>query len=92
MPGMNGIDLIQEIRNVQPDLPAVIITGYADLGSGSALPDGAAVLYKPFARDRLLHALRGVMAREATPSEPAAPPAAHPAARQMLIQSAGRSG
>jgi PAS domain S-box-containing protein len=91
MPGMNGIDLIQEIRNVQPDLPAVIITGYADLGSGSALPDGAAVLYKPFARDRLLHALRGVMAREATASEPAAPPAAHPAARQMLIQSAGRT-
>jgi PAS domain S-box-containing protein len=91
MPGMNGIDLIQEIRNLQPDLPAVIITGYADLGSGSTLPDGATVLYKPFARDRLLHALRGVMAREAAAPEPAAPPTAHAAARQVMIQSAGRT-
>jgi PAS domain S-box-containing protein len=90
MPGMNGIDLIHEIRNVQPDLPAVIITGYADLGGGGGtLPDGAAVLYKPFARDRLLHALRGVMARKAAPSEPAAPPAA--SARQVLTESAGRT-
>jgi len=64
MPGVNGIDLIHEIRNIQPGLPAVIITGYADLGSGTSLPDGAVVLYKPFPRDRLLHALRGVMTRE----------------------------
>jgi CheY-like chemotaxis protein/anti-sigma regulatory factor (Ser/Thr protein kinase) len=92
MPGMNGIDLIHEIRNLQPNLPAVIITGYADLGSGSTLPDDAAVLYKPFARDRLLHALRGVMAREPAAAEPAAPPAAQAAARRMLIQSAGRTG
>ncbi len=32
MPGMNGLMLIQEVRRRRPDLPALLLTGYADPG------------------------------------------------------------
>lgn len=31
MPGMNGMDLLREIRTMDSDTPVIIITGYADL-------------------------------------------------------------
>ncbi|AWB06392.1 hybrid sensor histidine kinase/response regulator (plasmid) [Azospirillum humicireducens] len=45
MPGMSGVALIQETRRLAPELPVLLITGYADK------PDGiehCAVLHKPF--------------------------------------------
>jgi CheY-like chemotaxis protein len=46
MPRMTGVDLIRRARFMQPDLPAVLITGYTDAidPDASALP----VLAKPF--------------------------------------------
>ncbi len=32
MPGMNGAELARTLRQRQPDLPVVFITGYAELG------------------------------------------------------------
>jgi CheY-like chemotaxis protein len=40
MPGMDGLTLIQEARRRRPELPALLLTGYADAGvrSPSRLP------------------------------------------------------
>jgi signal transduction histidine kinase/CheY-like chemotaxis protein len=55
MTDMNGIELIQQARKTHPGLPAVIITGYAEVTD--SLPDGVAVLGKPFSRQSLVDAL-----------------------------------
>ncbi|HYJ83901.1 MAG TPA: ATP-binding protein, partial [Allosphingosinicella sp.] len=46
MPGMNGVDLIRHLRELVPELPAMLISGYSTIaeGSGSELPR----LAKPF--------------------------------------------
>lgn len=32
LPGMSGIAVLREIRSADPDLPVIVITGYATLG------------------------------------------------------------
>ena len=60
MPGMNGIDTLRAIKEIQPDVRTVVITGYA---SDSDAPVEAVrlgvddYLLKPFADDLLLHSL-----------------------------------
>ena len=39
MPGMNGLRLIHEARRRRPELPALLLTGYADAGVQLALED-----------------------------------------------------
>ena len=60
MPDLNGADLIAEGRFVQPGLPALIITGFAEIGR-KALPEGVRMLHKPFPREELIAALHQVM-------------------------------
>ncbi len=45
MEGMNGLELIQKARSLRPQLPVMLITGYADLTEDM---DDIAVLHKPF--------------------------------------------
>ena len=51
MPGMNGLMLIREMRRRQPELPAVLLTGYADPSLRNAIEDAElgsiALLRKP---------------------------------------------
>lgn len=51
MPGMNGLVLIQEARRRRPELPALLLTGYADasvrLGVEAAATGSTALLRKP---------------------------------------------
>jgi len=50
MPGITGMDLLQRVKQIHPDLPVILLTGYAtsDL-TRRALQGGAAdVLVKPF--------------------------------------------
>lgn len=51
MPGMNGLMLIEEARRRQPELPALLLTGYADSGVRLAVQDAGtgstALLRKP---------------------------------------------
>jgi CheY-like chemotaxis protein/anti-sigma regulatory factor (Ser/Thr protein kinase) len=58
MPGMNGIDLAQEVRNRWPDLPVVLTSGYshvlAEKGS-----HGFDLLQKPYTVEALMNVLRG---------------------------------
>jgi signal transduction histidine kinase len=48
MPTQSGTDLIREVRKVRSELPALIITGYADADAISDRPADVMVLSKPF--------------------------------------------
>jgi two-component system nitrogen regulation response regulator GlnG len=54
MPGGNGIDLLQQIRQSHPSLPVIIMTAYSDLDSAVASLQGGAFDYlsKPFDVDK----------------------------------------
>jgi CheY-like chemotaxis protein len=55
MPNRNGLLLLQDIRQLNPDLPVILITGYmsykSDLNSISVEPD--AFMEKPFTLEQL---------------------------------------
>jgi two-component SAPR family response regulator len=46
MPGMNGVDLVDQARSLRPEMKALLITGYSNIaeGPGASLPR----LAKPF--------------------------------------------
>lgn len=56
MPNGSGVDLLKEIREIDPDLPIVLLaTGFADLTEAEALELGAyALLEKPIDRKRMV--------------------------------------
>ncbi len=57
MPGMNGIDLAQEVRNRWPDLPVVLTSGYSHVLAEEG-SHGFDLLQKPYTIDALLDVLR----------------------------------
>jgi len=59
MPGMTGMELLEQIRSTKPDLPVILMTGYADLDTAvSAIKKGAFdFIIKPYKADYLLHAV-----------------------------------
>ncbi|MFG6179458.1 sigma-54-dependent transcriptional regulator [Halomonas sp. THAF12] len=60
MPGMDGMALLREVRDRDPDLPVVLITGHGDISTAvTAMRDGAwDFLEKPFANERLVEVVR----------------------------------
>ena len=58
MEGMNGVELIQKARSLRPHLPAMLMTGYADLTEDM---DDIAVLHKPFQAADLVSNLRKLL-------------------------------
>ncbi|HEX4762066.1 MAG TPA: response regulator [Sphingomicrobium sp.] len=57
MPHLSGTDFLREARELCPDVPALIITGYADAGAISDRPHGVEVLLKPFTENALGEAI-----------------------------------
>lgn len=59
MPGMSGIDLLVRLKERDPDLPVILMTGFADLEKAvEAIKSGAFdFLVKPFSSDQLSHAV-----------------------------------
>jgi CheY-like chemotaxis protein len=61
MPQVTGLELIHRLRQTQPQLPVVVMTGFLSEPAALALRDQAqppvALLEKPFELDRLLEAL-----------------------------------
>jgi DNA-binding NtrC family response regulator len=55
MPGLNGLELVRQIREIEPDLPCIVMTGYnTPEKSVEALQAGAFwYLEKPFEHQRL---------------------------------------
>jgi CheY-like chemotaxis protein len=56
MPGVDGITLIQQARQIQPELPAILLTGYAERVTTITLGAGGSfrVLQKPVQGDHLV--------------------------------------
>lgn len=63
MPGMNGVEMVEKIREIRPDLKAVFMSGYPDRLQrlSSRIPAGSLVS-KPFSPTTLLAAIRNALA------------------------------
>jgi signal transduction histidine kinase len=61
MPLVSGTDVINGARTLYPDVPCIIITGYADTESIANRPDNVQVLSKPFTPQQLVDAVRLAM-------------------------------
>ena len=59
MPGMTGLQLAEELHRLQPRLPVLLATGYAEL-QGTAL-SGLVRLSKPFGQEELAGAIEGCL-------------------------------
>jgi CheY-like chemotaxis protein len=59
MPGMRGDEVISEIRGLDPGVPIIMLTGFAEIMQIERdMPEGAdAVLAKPVLRETLMNAL-----------------------------------
>ena len=59
MPGISGIELLERIRGISPDIPVVLMTAYAELDMAiDAIKKGAFdFIVKPFKVDYLMHAV-----------------------------------
>jgi signal transduction histidine kinase len=60
MPGMNGADVAREAQAQQPDLPVVLVTGYADTAALDRIAS-AHVLRKPFRLEELRKTLEDAL-------------------------------
>ena len=56
MPGLSGLEVLQSLRACQPELPVVLITGYAAIDNAvEAMKNGATdYLSKPFANEEII--------------------------------------
>lgn len=61
MPGINGVDLVLQARELHATLPALIITGYAGAEGLDRLPSDIQILRKPFQRDHLVENVKGLI-------------------------------
>ena len=58
MPGRSGLELLAELRSRHPDLPVLLLSGYADENLQQALDTpGTLFLAKPYTRAALTQAL-----------------------------------
>ena len=53
MPHVSGTEFLREARELCPEVPALIITGYAEADAISDRPAGVEVLLKPFTATQL---------------------------------------
>ncbi|RKZ90709.1 MAG: nitrogen regulation protein NR(I), partial [Gammaproteobacteria bacterium] len=60
MPGIDGLQLMAEIKQVAPKLPVIIMTAYSDLDSAVAVYEGGAFEYlpKPFDVDEAIELIQ----------------------------------
>ncbi len=65
MPGMDGLQVLDELRTIDEDLPAIVITAYASMENAiTAMKKGAFdYITKPFKNDLVLGVLRNAVER-----------------------------
>ena len=70
MPGMDGAALVRTLRQSRPDLPAILVSGYAEAALRREL-GGAGVVFlaKPYALRELVDLLERVMADSPKPAD-----------------------
>ena len=71
LPGMDGLEVLQKLKELRPDLPVVMISGHGDLDTAVlAVRRGAYdFLQKPFAMDRVVLSLRNALRTQRLASE-----------------------
>ena len=67
MPEMTGIDLLNRVMQVKPDIPVIVITGHGDIALAVEAMKAGAVdfLEKPFNDNHLLDTIKRALDREA---------------------------
>ncbi len=78
MANMKGAELIRRVRQLQPDLPALIITGFPDTIESLTDIQGVGALIKPFQRSELIETVSRLIARGRNPSATPTNPGHHP--------------
>ncbi len=63
MPGMSGLEVLQALRSCQPELPVILITGYAAIDNAvEAMKNGATdYISKPFANEEIVSKVKNAM-------------------------------
>lgn len=71
LPGMDGLEVLQKLKEQRPDLPVVMISGHGDLETAVlAVRRGAYdFLQKPFATDRVVLSLKNALRTQRLASE-----------------------
>jgi PAS domain S-box-containing protein len=65
MPHVGGLELVEQVRAVRPDLPIILISGYSvKLPPAGSIGEGVTMLQKPFTAQRLTEAIRQAMGRD----------------------------
>ena len=72
MPGMSGLEVARRVRHLQPELPVLFITAYADRALLASQFPQHRVLAKPFRSDELFVAVAERLRKDA-PANPQAP-------------------
>jgi DNA-binding NtrC family response regulator len=69
MPGMSGIEVLKSVRTLQPDIPVILITGYASIDTAvEAMKNGASdYLTKPFAPALLMEKVQTALSQRSMP-------------------------
>ncbi|MBN1584434.1 MAG: response regulator [Anaerolineae bacterium] len=64
LPGINGLDLIKRVRNVNPGAKMILITAYGspEIESEARQLDISRYLHKPFRIQELMHTVQGILA------------------------------
>jgi CheY-like chemotaxis protein len=70
MPGTNGAEVVKAARLVQPSLPILFVSGYADSAALEAAMGSAPLLRKPFLPAELATAVRAALDANAPGSGP----------------------
>jgi PAS domain S-box-containing protein len=60
MPGMNGLQTLERIRELHPGVPIILCSGYGD-GKGKSLPPDVGYLSKPYTLDILSQKVAGAL-------------------------------
>lgn len=60
MPGMDGVELCEQLHATGRDLPTVFMTAHDTDGMRSVVPEGAPILQKPVAAEQLVAAIQAV--------------------------------
>lgn len=65
LPGASGLQLLQALREQDPELPVILVTGHGDIGMAvEAMRDGAwDFIEKPFAAEHLVEVVRRALAQ-----------------------------
>jgi DNA-binding NtrC family response regulator len=64
LPGINGLDLIERVRNVNPAAKTILITAYGtpEIEQEALRLDISRYLHKPFRIQDLMHTVQGILA------------------------------